>query len=514
MGALLGACASPPDGPNNESRAAPPVSAAAQVSDTQPSSSHGAIADASASATVAARPALAPGDRIFAKSRFVWIQSAPGARGWIGYLTLGDSLRLFEGSRERARTVGPGCAAWYRVEPTGYVCHGVDTTLDPSDAEYVALRDHAGRPDSPFPFEYGESTGTPRYFSRPSEAKQRELEWDLDAHRQKLDILATSLKSGKLDDADPLYREIDASPARVPFPDLPPLGPLVRENRDRVARGSTIAWSKAYDVAGRTWLYTSDHALVPKDRVKPYKKSEFKGVMLDREVSLPLAFFRAKDRPSYDRQGEGFVLGATTFARLTWTALTGEKAKSGSKTYFETKQGPWLLDKDVSIASQAKTIPFLGDELDSGRRTWLDVSVLGGTLVAYEGERAVFATLIAPGRGGIPFPGRDPVSTASTPTGTFRVDGKFRWATMVSSSDSSVVHSEVQYVQNFHGPHALHGAYWHDAWGELKSGGCVNLSPIDSKWLFEWTEPRLPADWHGIRSVPQFGAPTRVVVRP
>ena len=120
---------------------------------------------------------------------------------------------------------------------------------------------------------------------------------------------------------------------------------------------------------------------------------------------------------------------------------------------------------------------------------------------------------VTPGRGGIPFPGKNPVSTASTPTGGFRVDGKFRWATMVSSSDSNIVHSEVQWVQNFHGPHALHGAYWHDAWGELKSGGCINLSPIDSKWVFDWTDPQLPKDWHGIRSVSAFGAPTRVIVR-
>ena len=109
--------------------------------------------------------------------------------------------------------------------------------------------------------------------------------------------------------------------------------------------------------------------------------------------------------------------------------------------------------------------------------------------------KPVFTTLIAPGRGGIPVPGKDPISTASTPIGTFRVDGKFVWATMVSSTDSSIVHSEVMYVQNFHGAHALHGAYWHDGWGELKSGGCVNLSPKDSQWLFHWTEPKIPPGW-------------------
>ena len=177
------------------------------------------------------------------------------------------------------------------------------------------------------------------------------------------------------------------------------------------------------------------------------------------------------------------------------------------------EQGVWVLDSDAAIAEQRSEIPFRKDEQVNGKKTWVDVSVFGGTFVAYEGETPVFATLMSPGRGGTPFPGRDPISTASTPTGTFRVDGKFRWASMVSSSDANIVHAEVQYVQNFHGAHALHGAYWHDQWGELKSGGCVNLSPIDSKWAFEWSEPKLPKDWQGARSVPELGAATRVVVR-
>ncbi len=122
----------------------------------------------------------------------------------------------------------------------------------------------------------------------------------------------------------------------------------------------------------------------------------------------------------------------------------------------------------------------------------------------------VFATLISPGRGGIPYQGIDPLETASTPTGNFRVDGKFVTATMVSSTNDNIVHTEVPFIQNFHGPHALHAAYWHDAWGEPKSGGCVNLSPIDAQWLFNWSEPTLPEGWHGVRSLPQFGPATAV----
>ena len=55
----------------------------------------------------------------------------------------------------------------------------------------------------------------------------------------------------------------------------------------------------------------------------------------------------------------------------------------------------------------------------------------------------------------------------------------------------------VPFVQYFHKGYALHGTYWHDEFGKLRSHGCVNLSPIDAAWLFEWTDPSVPPRWHG-----------------
>jgi hypothetical protein len=462
----------------------------------------------------------APGDRIYAKARFVWIQRAPGGRGWIGYLTLGGSVRLWEGSRERARTIGPGCKEWYRVEPDGYVCHGPETTLDPADPAYVVIREHRGRDDDPFPYDYGESLGTPRFATLPSKDEQRREEWDFEEHQEK--VRAARDKS---EGVDPLYALLDLAPAGAAAPSLPDFGGLVREARPRVIRGSTIAWSHAYDDGtGRTWLRTSDHAWVPKDRVRPYPRSQFEGVWLRDGVKLPLAFARKAKRPLYRWDGTTFVESTKAVERLAWVAVGEGRKVHGGLVYLElAKGGSWLRESDFAVARASTAAPYLESELavpaQAGsatagpRRTWIDVSVFGGTLVAYEGRTPVFATLMSPGRGGTPIPGRDPVSTASTPTGTFRVDGKFRWATMVSSSDSNIVHAEVQYVQNFHGPHALHGAYWHDAFGEPKSGGCVNLSPKDSKTVFDWTDPQLPKDWHGMRSTSDRAAPTRIVVR-
>lgn len=36
---------------------------------------------------------------------------------------------------------------------------------------------------------------------------------------------------------------------------------------------------------------------------------------------------------------------------------------------------------------------------------------------------------------------------------------------------------------------AIHGAFWHNAFGERRSHGCINVTPEDAKWIFRWTTP-------------------------
>lgn len=460
-------------------------------------------------------PATPSGPRIYAKARFVWIhaEARPG-NGWIGYLSLGTSAPLRGGSVEAARTPGFGCDAWYALEPRGYVCAGDSATIDPADPAVVALLRDAPRIDSPWPYDYGESAGTPRYEKLPTLDEQRKAEWDLDAHQKRV---AEARDKPNAEGLDKSLIGVDLTPADVPPPDLFPFGPAVREARTWVVPGSTVAYNRSFDFGGRTFLLASDKMLIPKDRVRPYPRSLFHGVELSEEIRLPLAFFRKTARPKYKREADGsFVKTDQSWARHAWVMIDGDEVGTGAETYLPTREpGLFALASDATVIRAATVAPAgkADPKLpDPGRRTWLDVSVLGGWLVAYEGMKPVFATLISPGRGGVPYEGHDALETASTPTGLFRVDGKFVTATMVSSSNDLIVHTEVQYVQNFHGPHALHGAYWHDLWGEPKSGGCINLAPIDAKRVFEWTEPELPKGWYGMRSVPEFGPVTAVWV--
>jgi lipoprotein-anchoring transpeptidase ErfK/SrfK len=115
-----------------------------------------------------------------------------------------------------------------------------------------------------------------------------------------------------------------------------------------------------------------------------------------------------------------------------------------------------------------------------GKRIAIDLS--RQTLTAYEGDRPVFDTLISAGLPHTP-----------TPVGTFAIYSKVRSQTM-SGPDYSV--ANVEYVSYFHGPYAIHGAYWHNNFGRPISHGCVNLTNADARWLFAWAPIGTPVHIH------------------
>ncbi|MBW2458257.1 MAG: L,D-transpeptidase, partial [Deltaproteobacteria bacterium] len=99
--------------------------------------------------------------------------------------------------------------------------------------------------------------------------------------------------------------------------------------------------------------------------------------------------------------------------------------------------------------------------------------------------------------------------------GTFRMRDKHITHTM----DSQVLGSEfelndVPWVQYFKAGYALHAAYWHTEYGRPRSHGCINLSPIDAFRIFRWTEPHLPAGWHGVSAAESTSEGTLIHVRP
>lgn len=53
---------------------------------------------------------------------------------------------------------------------------------------------------------------------------------------------------------------------------------------------------------------------------------------------------------------------------------------------------------------------------------------------------------------------------------------------------------------------AIHGAFWHNGFGEKRSHGCINVTPENAKWIFRWTTPYISLAQSEMRmSLPDHG---------
>ena len=453
-------------------------------------------------------PRHQPGPRVYSKVRFLWIRPKPTSSvQWIAYLSLGESVRLRGGKLATAEAGKTSdCPRWLAVEPRGYVCADpAETSLDAQDSDVVAMRKGMAK-WQPWPYAYGESTGTAVYLNVPPKRRQYFRESAFREHMANVKAARKATTRSQVAAIDPQLVGVDLKPTgNPPPPFLLHLGPRSRPHKTggkygfpEVARGSTVAYVYSFDAKDRSWILTWDRGVIPKDRIKRFTRSTFAGAAIGGAMTLPIAFLRRK---SARLTTSGAAAGS--WPRYERVPVQSETVQHGGKTYWRTRDGNHLLAAaDVSVPRHRAKPPKMVD----ATRTWIDISITEGWLVAYEGPKPVYATMISPGRGGLPETGKTLLETASTPVGDYTIMGKFHTATMTSNYSDKVVHSEVPYTQNFRGPYALHAAYWHDDWGVGKSGGCVNLAPIDAMRMFAWTEPRLPPGWHGMRAVASDGA--------
>jgi len=135
-------------------------------------------------------------------------------------------------------------------------------------------------------------------------------------------------------------------------------------------------------------------------------------------------------------------------------------------------------------------------EVGEGEK-WIDVDLSTQSLVAYVGTKPVYATLVSTGRVKDPL---DPLKSFETPTGSFRITAKHLSATMDGDHaiDGPYSIEDVPYVMYFQLAYALHSAFWHNSFGRPRSHGCINLAPLDARFVFGFVEPPLPALWHGV----------------
>lgn len=253
----------------------------------------------------------------------------------------------------------------------------------------------------------------------------------------------------------------------------------------------------------QSYALTTHGLWLPLRDLSPVTPSNFHGRALDpanRAANLDLGWVFTDKAPVYQQPGKR---SSDKLERLTEVTIASERRYNGA-LWFEIGPERWLEATRVRRLSRATPPLDVGES-----ERWIDVDTRSQVLTAYQGTTPVYATLVSTGKGAVG-------SEQATPLGEHRVWVKLRTSDMTNVEEVSVstpyAIEEVPWVQFFKQGYGLHAAFWHDAFGQRRSHGCVNLSPIDAQRLFEWTSPQMPVGFRAIHPAP--GDPgTRVVVR-
>jgi lipoprotein-anchoring transpeptidase ErfK/SrfK len=344
---------------------------------------------------------------------------------------------------------------------------------------------------------------------------------------------------------------------------------------DRVRRKTGLSFVDAFVAKdgdfGRRFSVTVDMRLIPTTKVKPDSGPLFHGVEVTPGLDMPFAFVSKRDATTWKLiKGQDTAKPGETLPRRAIVPLTGSARVKEGRRFYQLARDPkrWVLAEDVGVVAPPSAWPKAAE---AGQK-WIDVSLVEQVLVLYQGKKPFYATLVSTGQDRL----GDPKTSKATPRGEFRIRSKHIAAAMDSEENSTVFggqktdrkatlsaeaqatidrlrkaekearkldendrrrlaninkgrHPEygvtmrrgsanyelrdVPWIQYFASGYALHGAYWHDVFGIPRSHGCINLSPVDARLAFMWTEPAVPEGWHGINVDKELGEGTVVVVR-
>lgn len=191
--------------------------------------------------------------------------------------------------------------------------------------------------------------------------------------------------------------------------------------------------------------------------------------------------------------------GTVTLSRLT-SLYGGENytlnkpLAPGQTIVYRTggNSGPNLLTSNYIYDQSAGTAEGTRITVSTGKtftktcppaEKWIEVNLSSQILYAWQGKTLIASSYVSTGKDGF-----------WTPTGTFYIVEKPGTIRMSGCSGSGVdlecwdvldVPASMRFTNE---GHYIHGAYWHNLFGQARlSHGCVNLPVSFAWWLFDWT---------------------------
>lgn len=446
----------------------------------------------------------------------VYASAAPSS-GVVGYMRRGAQFRASE------RVGGAGCKkGWYEVPGDGFICRADGYTIGKEEQIFEPSPVPPALDDAlPYAYAWTPKDNVLQYWRLPTVEETTQAEKSLARliAREKpkpvqAPVPAPSPSAGASEEGvdppvaadsveDVASHAVDgADPVVAPPP--PGQGPEAADESDeelaadpslpdyirqRMRRGFYVSLDRQEGEGNRRFMRSVRGGYIAAEALSSNHPPTFRGVVLGGRWQLPLAFvFRDGTSRLRRRAISGRLMEAEKLAGQS-PFTVAEQLDVRGRAYVVDRQGYLVRRNAVRLAKVIERPRGVG-ETDR----WVHVSLAEQILVAYEGDTPVFVTLVSTGR-----------DTFPTPVGTFRIQSKHISTTMddLNSETEAYLIEDVPWTMYFEGNFALHGAFWHSSFGRQRSHGCVNLSPTDARWLFQWTTPVLPASWHGVFASPK-----------
>lgn len=360
-------------------------------------------------------------------------------------------------SVEAVRTSRDCPSGYHAIFPRGYVCLNQGATLDLSHPTLVAM---AIRPalDKPLPYAYARTTVETELFERDP---------NVEAGVRVIQKLAKGAG----------FAVVGSWSAQVGEQEPARLGLLMN---------------------GR---------FVRAEHLRAADASEFKGYELRSDSALPVGFVVKRQISTFKPGRAGRFEKDSSLDYHATVKLSGRHKVAGDKYWMTADKQRWVREQDITLVQRRTKFP----EFAKAKQRWLDVSVVQGTLVAYEGRTPIYATLVSTGRdrlgakagrstgnAAVSYDTDDADDLAVTRLGAFEVVSK-----SVSLLDVPPERAgerfplyDIPWALELSSGQFVLGAYWHDRFGIEHGSGDILLSPSDAARLFAWATPTLPAGWH------------------
>lgn len=200
---------------------------------------------------------------------------------------------------------------------------------------------------------------------------------------------------------------------------------------------------------------------------------DFQGLQFYRTPSRPFGWVLT---PGYTLREPASGESTNSWLRRYQIVQVYEERQVRNQTWYRIGPSDWVGQRQLSVVRPERARPE-----GVAENRWISINLDEQTISVYEEGKLVFATVASSGLRGW-----------WTQPGVFQVYLKLEKDRMTGSFEAD--RSDYYYLQDvpwvlyYDKARAIHGAYWHNGFGYPRSHGCVNLSPADAHWIYQWAE--------------------------